>query len=117
MLGDRLLRHGIDTENPVRLFDPECPEWDRLSSGDVSIQKIYCNPFSQWHELGLSEKYPQGEETLRVEFDLAHKYRGDRIMGRFNTWCRGAMQLGNRDGIDARVLDLDEAYLSTDPEW
>ncbi|KAK2609520.1 hypothetical protein N8I77_003017 [Diaporthe amygdali] len=107
LLGDKLTSYGIDTEHLARLLNPESFEYDCSESADIFVtQTIDWVPFNQWHEIGLSEEYPEGMDTLCVHFELAHSSLDSWLSSRFNSWCRSATYFMDRDGIHASVLEL-----------
>lgn len=104
MLGDTLMRRGINTEHLARLLNPRCPEWDAKDSTDTNrrrTQTVEWKPFSQWTKLGLPEEYSERWETLSVDFG-PH----DWLSPRHSSWCHGDSNLMGWDRIDAFIFDL-----------
>lgn len=65
VLSDRLIRHGINTEQLARLLDPTTPEY--LNYIIFSDDDLYWNPFMRCSEPELSDWYPEGVESLCIE--------------------------------------------------
>lgn len=65
VLSDRLISHGINTEQLARLLDPTAPEY--LNYNIFSDNESYWNPFLRCSEPELPDWYPEGVESLCIE--------------------------------------------------
>lgn len=104
LLGDSLMRHGIDTEHLARLLNPEGPDYE--FNNIFSCRSVKWRPFSQCPKLGLSDQYPEGVESAIFEFE---SFPG---MG-LNEWLRFGFSIGCRNEMPVSFMELGwiDAYI------
>lgn len=108
LLGDSLMRHGIDTEHLARLLNPKTPEWKAtIIKFDIyATRYIDWRPFSQCPELGLSERHRNGRESLCIQFESFRAITLDEwLRSGFRSWCRHELDFVDHGYIDACVFD------------
>lgn len=114
LLGDSLVRPGINTEDLARLLDPMAPEWESTigRSGFFASRYIDWCPFGRCPELETSHRRdPKAVETLCVQFEFSF---GASLQEWFRSglgpWCRRKMYFLDVGAIDACVFDPSWTY-------
>ena len=123
MLGDSLMRDGINTEYLAQLLDRDSSAWARTDF--ISIENpwtIDWSPFSQSREIEIFDTYTEDGESAKngeyfedgehsedgesvcIQFDRNSDSLGHWLRMGFNRWCHRAMYYMERDWIDAWVF-------------
>ncbi|KAG6358315.1 hypothetical protein INS49_014199 [Diaporthe citri] len=108
LLGDSLVRHGIDTEHLARLLNPKTPEWKAtIINFDIyATRYISWRPFSRRQELGLSDQHRKGVESLCIQFESFRAITLDEwLRSGFSSWCRHDLYFVDHGYVDACVFD------------
>lgn len=108
LLGDSLMRPGIDTERLAQLLNPKTPNWKAtIINFDIyATRYIDWRPFNQYQEPGLSEKHRNGMESLCVQFESFRAMTLDEwLRSGFRSWCHHEMSFVDKGYIDACVFD------------
>ncbi|KAK7700987.1 hypothetical protein SLS64_010581 [Diaporthe eres] len=108
LLGDSLMRHGINTEHLARLLNPRTPEWkSTIINFDIyATRYIDWRPFNQYQELGLSDKHRNGVESLCIQFESFRATTLEEwLRSGFSSWCRHELYFVDKRYIDACVFD------------
>lgn len=113
LLGDTLVRPGINTENLARLLDPMAPEWESTidESGIFASRYIDWRPFSRCPDLGVSGRDSKAVETLCIKFKFSFSAGlQEWFRSGLDSWCRREIYFLDVGVIDACVLDPGWTY-------
>lgn len=109
LLGDKLMRPGVNTEHLAGLLNPKTPEWrsSMINFDRYTSRYIDWRPFSQCQAIGPSDRKRDGVECLCIQFETFRVMGFDEwLRSGFKFWCRYELYLVDHGHIDACVFDL-----------
>lgn len=113
LLGDSLMREGINEGNLVQLLNHESRVWDSID--DYGLDRPWTtnwSPFGKQPDLRTFGPHLEDVEGVCIEFYYVPQPSPASLewwlSGSFNAWCVSSMHLMHRDWIDGCVVLLPE---------
>lgn len=109
LLGDSLMREGINEENLVQLLDCGSRFWDLTPYQDQDPPwTTNWSPFGKQPDLRTFGPHLEDVEGVCIDFYYVsrHTYWGRWLAVSFSDWCAGSMYMMHRDQIDGCVVNL-----------